>query len=60
MTLEETIEYLEQLLDDESLPAEVKLGISEALKKLKKDRSLSTIKDVIEIIAALLGIGSHI
>lgn len=60
MTLEETIEYLEQLLNDESLPAEVKLGISEALKKLKKDRSLSTIKDVIEIIATLLGIGSHL
>lgn len=58
MTIEETIEYLEQLLLDDTLSPEVKFGIQQAIQKLKRDQNLETLKQVIEIIAALLGIGA--
>ena len=60
MNIKETIEYLKKLLLDESLSPEVKYGIKEAIKKLQRDQSVETLKEVIEIIAALIGIGSDL
>lgn len=58
MTHKEIIEYTEQLLLDDTLTGEIKLGLEEALKKLKKDRTRDNINLAIEIIKILLGIGS--